>query len=502
MARTGPLILALDEGTTGTSAILFDEAGRKVAKSYQEIPQFFPRPGWVEHDPEAIWSASQSVLRSVVKKARVKTADIQAVGITNQRETLVPWDGVTGKPLARAIVWQCRRTADLCEDLKKSGAESWVREKTGLVIDPYFSGSKLRWFLENDERVQRARNGGRLRFGTVDSWLLHRLTGGRVHGTDPSNASRTLLMDLRKVDYDDELLELFKAKREEMPTILDSSGLLGTMDAKVLGREIPVTGIAGDQQAALFGQGCIEAGMSKNTYGTGCFVLTNAGKRAPRPPDGVLGTIAWRIKGKTRYALEGSVFVGGAVIQWLRDGLKLFKKSAESEALATSVEDDGGIVLVPAFTGLGAPHWDPYARGAVFGLTRGTTRAHFARAALQSIALQSAEVVDVLVKGTGKPIPSLRVDGGATENAFLLQYQADLLGIPVERSRYPETTAQGAAFLAGIGVGLWKGPKATSRCWQSGGTFEPRADEAWRRNEWRRWNEAVRRTRGWVTAIT
>ncbi len=502
MPRSGPFILALDEGTTGTSAVLFDEAGQKVARSYEEIPQFFPKPGWVEHDAEAIWLASQGVLRSVVKKAKINLADIQALGITNQRETIVAWDGTTGKPLSKAIVWQCRRTADLCEDLKRQGAENWVREKTGLVIDPYFSGSKVRWYLENDKAVQRARSKGTLRFGTIDSWLLYRLTGRRVHGTDPSNASRTLLMDLGKVDYDDELLDLFNAKREEMPAILDSAGDLGVMDSSVIGREIPITGIAGDQQAALFGQGCVEPGMTKNTYGTGCFVLTNAGKRRPRPPDGILATIGWRIRGKTRYALEGSVFIGGAVIQWLRDGLKIIKNSKESESLARSSPDDGGVVLVPAFTGLGAPHWDPYARGAIFGLTRGTGRGHLARAALQSIALQSAEVVEVLAKGTGKPILSLRVDGGATENSLLLQYQADLLGIPVERSQYPETTAQGAAFLAGIGVGLWKGPKATSRRWRSGGTFEPKADDAWRRNEWRRWNEAVRRTRGWASATT
>lgn len=502
MARPGPFVLALDEGTTGTSATLFDASGQKVSRSYREIPQFFPHPGWVEHDAEAIWHASRAVLRAALRRGGVPASRVAAIGITNQRETLVAWDARTRRPLARAIVWQCRRTADLCAALREAGHEPWIRRKTGLVLDPYFSGSKLRWFVENNPRVRAARKSGRLRFGTVDSWLLARLTGGRVFGTDASNASRTLLMDLGRVEWSDDLLSMFKARRDELPEILDSSGDLGLSDARVLGREIPIAGIAGDQQAALFGQACVRPGMTKNTYGTGCFALTNAGTRRPRPPRGILATLAWRLRGRTHYALEGSVFVAGAVIQWLRDGLRLIGSSAESEPLARSVPDAGGVVLVPAFTGLGAPHWDPYARGAAFGLTRGTTRAHLARAALESIALQSAEVIEVLQRAARGRGGALRVDGGATENALLLQYQADLLGVPVERAYYPETTAQGAAFLAGLGAGVWASADEVAALWRSGGRFTPRRGASWRAAEWRRWREAVRRTRGWARAVT
>jgi glycerol kinase len=370
------------------------------------------------------------------------------------------------------------------------------------VLDPYFSGSKVRWFVENDPKVKRARRDGRLRFGTVDSWLVHRLTGGSVHATDATNASRTLLLDIRSARWDAELLGLFKAREDEMPQVVDSSGPIGDTEPALLGRSVPIAGIAGDQQAALFGQACHHPGDIKNTYGTGCFALVNAGPRLPRLPQGILGTIAARRGGKITYALEGAVFIAGAVVQWLRDGLKIIESSADSEPLARSVKDDAGVVVVPAFAGLGAPRWDPYARGAIFGLTRGTTRAHIARAALQSIALQSAEVIQLLAQGTKKSSRPLRVDGGATSNGFLMQYQADILDRPVERSRYEETTALGAAYLAGLGVGLWKDEKELARLWKPGRRYEPRATDAWRKAEWSRWNEAVRRTKGWAAAVS
>ncbi|HLE48218.1 MAG TPA: glycerol kinase GlpK, partial [Candidatus Thermoplasmatota archaeon] len=490
------------EGTTGVSGVLFDAKGRKVAREYREIPQFFPKPGWVEHDAAAIWDATKRVLRGVLKRAKVKPSQLEALGITNQRETVVAWDAKTGNPLARAIVWQCRRTADMCQDLKKDGEEDWVRRKTGLVIDPYFSGSKVRWLVENIPKVKRARRDGRLRFGTIDSWLIHRLTGGAEHATDGSNASRTLLMDLGKVQYDAELLDLFKADASELPEIRDSSGEVGSVAKEVLGGEVAIAGVAGDQQAALFGQACFEQGMTKNTYGTGCFALANAADRVPKPPPGILGTFAWRIRGRRTYALEGSVFIAGAVVQWLRDGLQVIGSSKESQDLAASVKDDGGVVLVPAFTGLGAPHWDPYARGAIFGITRGTTKAHVARAALQSIALQSAEVVKLVAEAAGGALAALRVDGGATENGLLMQYQADILDVPVERAQYAETTAQGAAFLAGLGVGLWKDTAAVAKLWRPGKRYAPRSTEDWRSAEWKRWRAGVDRAKGWVQAAT
>jgi glycerol kinase len=499
---TGPFVVAIDEGTTGTSAIVFGSGGEKVARAYQEIPQFFPRPGWVEHDPQAIWEATRRVLGSAMRGARLLAKDVAGIGITNQRETLVAWDAKSGDPLTRAIVWQCRRTAPMCDRLRAQDEEGWIRRKTGLVLDPYFSGSKLRWFVENVPKVQRARRDGRLRFGTIDSWLVHRLTRGGAHLTDASNASRTLLFDIRRGTWDEELLKTFRAQEQELPTVVDSSGEVALAHASILGREVPIAGIAGDQQAALFGQACYAPGETKNTYGTGCFALTNTGARAPKPPHGILATVAWRIDGRLTYALEGSVFVGGAVVQWLRDGLRIIDASQDSEPLATSVEDDGGVVVVPAFTGLGAPHWDAHARGAIFGLTRGSTRAHIARAALQSIALQSGDVLRLLSKAAGRGSRALRVDGGATANRYLMQYQADVLGLPVERARYEETTALGAAYLAGLGTGVWRDLKQLARLWRPGARFTPHRDAAWRSAQWRRWNEAVSRTQGWTTAVT
>lgn len=498
----GSHVVALDEGTSGVSAVVFDARGRKRGRSYREIPQFFPRPGWVEHDAEAIWRASLTVLRGALRAAKVSSNQVACLGITNQRETLVAWDARSGRALSRAIVWQCRRTADLCGELKADGSEAWVRERTGLLIDPYFSGSKLRWMVEHVPKVQSARRDGRLRFGTIDSWLVHRLTGGRDHLTDATNASRTLLMDLGRQAWDPELLDLFKARAEELPTIVDSAGALAVAEASVLGREVPVAGIAGDQQAALFGQVCFEPGQTKNTYGTGCFALANAGGRRPRPPQGILSTLAWRLEGRPTYALEGAVFVAGAVVQWLRDGLGFFRHSADSESLARSVPDDGGVVVVPAFTGLGAPYWDAYARASLHGLTRGTTKAHITRAALQSIALQSAEIVEILAKGASTDVPVLRVDGGATENGLLMQYQADILGRPVERARYAETTALGAAYLAGLGAGVWSGLDELSSLWSAGKRWVPRRGEAWREAQWRRWREAVSRSRSWANSVT
>jgi glycerol kinase len=500
VARRRGYVLALDEGTTGTSACVFDAEGRLVGKGYQELAQHYPRPGWVEHDAAEIWRKTKRSARAALRSARIGATDVAAIGLTNQRETLVAWDARSGRPLARAIVWQDRRTAGLCEVLRRSGDEGWVAKRTGLRLDPYFSGTKLRWYVEHDRAVQRARRTGTLRFGTVDSWLLWNLTEGRVHGTDPSNASRTLLMDLRRVEYDAELLRLFRARREELPEILDSSGILGEARPEFLGRSVPVAGIAGDQQAALFGQACTRPGLAKNTYGTGCFALANTGTRAPQARGGLLATVAWRLGGRTHYALEGAVFIAGAVVQWLRDGLQIIRHARDTEALARSVDDTGGVVLVPAFVGLGAPRWDPYARGLLIGLTRGTSRAHVARAALESISFQSADVVDLLSVHGGHRVQRLRVDGGATGNRFLLQHQADVLGIPVERSAIPETTALGAAYLAGLGADLWSTTREVERLWSASGVFRPRSDASWRRRERAQWAEAVRRSLRWAAA--
>jgi len=468
-----------------------------VGKGYTELRQHYPRPGWVEHDPVEIWQKTKRSARAALRVAKITARDVAAIGITNQRETLVAWDARTGKPLSRAIVWQDRRTAALCERLRRAGDEDWVAKRTGLRFDPYFSGTKLRWYVENDRAVQRARRARSLRFGTVDSWLLWNLTAGRVHGTDPSNASRTLLLDLRTVDYDEELLRLFGARREELPTVLDSSGDLGEATADFVGRPLPVTGIAGDQQAALFGQACFRPGLAKNTYGTGCFALANTGTRPAQARGGLLSTVAWRIGRRTHYALEGAVFIAGAVVQWLRDELQIIRHARETEALARSVPDTGGVILVPAFVGLGAPHWDPYARGLLIGLTRGTNRAHIARAALESIAFQSAEVVELLSLNASRRVRTLRVDGGAAENNFLLQHQADVLGIPVERSAILETTAVGAAYLAGLGVDVWR-EADLARKWRLGRRFEPQSTPRWRKERLHAWHEAVRRSERWA----
>jgi glycerol kinase len=486
-------VVAIDQGTTGSTVLVLDKRGRVVARAYSEFTQHYPKPGWVEHDPEEIWRVTLRVLRQAVKRARLKAADVAAIGITNQRETTVLWDRKTGKPLHRAIVWQDRRTAAFCDELKAAGHEARVRAKTGLVVDPYFSGTKLRWLLDN-VRGARDRADG-LCFGTIDSWLLWKLTGGAVHATEPTNASRTLLYDIHARAWDPELLAMLDVPATVLPEVRPSSGVLGKTTADVLGAAVPIAGIAGDQQAALFGQGCVEPGMAKNTYGTGCFLLLNTGQRAVTSHAGLVTTIACDAAGGPAYALEGSIFIAGAAIQWLRDGLGFMTKAAESERLAKKVDSTLGVYLVPAFVGLGAPYWDADARGALVGLTRGVTRAHVVRAALESLAYQTRDVVDAMAADAGTALSTLRVDGGATANDFLMQFQADVLGVPVERPSLLETTAMGAAALAGLAVGFWSSPKELARARQLDRSFRPRMKREQREALYRGWRAAVARVR-------
>jgi glycerol kinase len=490
-----PYVLALDQGTTSSRAIVFDESGAEVAIAQREFQQIFPRPGWVEHDPLEIWDSQLAVARQALQRAGLAAGDLAALGITNQRETVVVWDRVTGLPVTNAIVWQDRRTAEVCDRLKREGHEPLFRERTGLVLDPYFSGTKLAWILDHVPGARR--DASRLAFGTVDSWLLWKLTGGALHATDVTNASRTLLWNLHTGDWDGELLRILDVPREILPEVRSSSEVYGETLAEMLGAPVPIAGVAGDQQAALFGQACLRPGMVKNTYGTGCFLLMNAGERPVVSRHELLTTPAWRIGGRTDYALEGSVFVAGAVVQWLRDGLGLIRSAGEIEALAASVPDSGGVVLVPAFTGLGAPHWDPYARGALLGITRGTTAAHIARAALEAIAFQVADVLDAMAADSGVPVAELRVDGGATVNDLLMQLQADLAGVPVVRPRIQETTALGAAYLAGLAVGVWKDTGDIAERWQVERRFEPAPDRDQAAAQRARWNRAVERAKGW-----
>ncbi len=502
-----PHVLALDQGTTSSRAIVFDESGTEVAVAQREFRQIFPRPGWVEHDPLEIWESQLAVAREALARAGLTARDVAALGLTNQRETVVVWDRATGVPLANAIVWQDRRTADVCDRLKREGREPLFRERTGLVLDPYFSGTKLAWLLDH---VAGARDAPeRIAFGTVDSWLLWNLTGGALHATDVTNASRTLLWNLHAADWDDELLAILGVPRSILPTVRASSELYGETLPGLFGAPIPIAGVAGDQQAALFGQACLRPGMVKNTYGTGCFLLMNTGDRPVRSRHELLTTPAWRLAsdaganaGQTAYALEGSVFVAGAVVQWLRDGLGMIRAAADVEALAASVPDSGGAVLVPAFTGLGAPHWDPYARGTLVGITRGTTAAHIARAALEAIAFQVADVLDAMAADAGVPIAELRVDGGAAVNDLLMQLQADLAGVPVIRPRVRETTALGAAYLAGLAGGVWKDTGEIAARWQLERTFVPALDPAHAAARRARWNRAVERAKGWEEGET
>jgi glycerol kinase len=495
-----PHVLALDQGTTSSRAIVFDDSGSAVAMAQREIQQIFPRPGWVEHDPLEIWDSQLATAREALARAGLAARDVAALGITNQRETTVVWDRVTGLPLGNAIVWQDRRTADACARLKREGLEPLVRQRTGLVLDPYFSGTKLAWILDEIPGAREAATAGRLAFGTVDSWLLWKLTGGPAggrHATDVTNASRTLLWNLHTAVWDEELLSAFDIPSELLPEVLSSSEVYGETVPALFGSPVPIAGIAGDQQAALFGQACLAPGMVKNTYGTGCFLLMNTGERLHPSRHELLTTPAWRLGGRTTYALEGSVFVAGAVVQWLRDGLGLIRSAAEIEALAASVPDAGGVVLVPAFTGLGAPHWDAYARGALVGITRGTTAAHLARAALEGIAFQVADVLTAMEADSGLPTAELRVDGGATVNDLLMQIQADLVGVPVVRPRVQETTALGAAYLAGLATGVWKDTAEISARWQVERTFEPALDPARAAERRDRWRRAVERAKLW-----
>ena len=485
-------VLAFDQGTTSSRAILFDEEGRPVAVAQREFRQIFPQPGWVEHDPKEILATQRETARQAVREVSVK--DIMAVGITNQRETTIVWDRQTGEPIANAIVWQDRRTAPQCAELKKIGAESLVRERTGLVIDPYFSGTKIAWLLDNVPGARARAERGELAFGTVDTWLTWQLTGNRTHVTDVSNASRTLLFNIHQNDWDAELLRVFDVPRAILPDVHPSAHAFGMLPADMLGEPLVIGGIAGDQQAAMFGQACHRAGMAKNTYGTGCFMLLHTGGKVVQSSSGLISTACAQTKDK-EYALEGSVFIGGAVVQWLRDGLEFFSSSSEIEKLAASVLDSGDVYLVPAFTGLGSPYWDPNARGSISGLTRGTTRAHIARAALESIAFQSAELLEAMQKDSGEKLRELRVDGGAAANDLLMQFQADLLGVPVVRPKVLETTALGAAYLAGLTVNLWKSRDELASHWKAERRFEPQTDAKPRMGRWR---EAVARARNWA----
>ena len=491
-------ILALDQGTTSSRAILFSEDGSVCAQAQKEFRQIYPHPGWVEHDPEEIWASQLSVARRTIAQAGLKAADITALGIANQRETVIVWDRKSGLPVHNAIVWQDRRTAEACAALKRRRKTNIVRGKTGLVIDPYFSASKLAWLLDSIPGLRLHAERGELAFGTVDSWLAWKLSGGALHITDVSNASRTMLYDIHAGDWDDDLLALFKIPRSLLPRVLPSSHVFGESKKGVFGAPIPIAGIAGDQQAALFGQACHMPGMAKNTYGTGCFLLLNTGAKAVPSEHGLLTTRCAQRGTKPQYALEGGVFIAGAVVQWLRDGLGFIRSSDEVEALAASVEDSGGVYLVPAFAGLGAPHWDTYARGTMLGLTRGTTRAHIARAALESIAFQSAELLQAMQKDAGLRLTELRVDGGASANDTLMQFQADILGVPVLRPKEFETTALGAAYLAGLATGVWKNTAAISRQWAVGRRFEPNMSRGEADSRMAGWARALARSKNWI----
>lgn len=490
-------ILALDQGTTSSRAILFDREGRIRGVGQKEFKQFFPKSGWVEHDAGEIWSTQIGVAQEALADAGVRASEVAAIGITNQRETVVVWDRNTGKPVHHAIVWQDRRTAGYCDELRGAGHEAMVRERTGLLIDPYFSGTKLKWLLDNVEGARERAEAGELAFGTIDSWLVYNLSGGELHLTDATNASRTLLYNVRTGDWDDDLLELLSIPRAMLPEIRESSEVYGETAEGLFGSRIKLSGIAGDQQAATFGQACLEQGMVKNTYGTGCFMLLNTGPEPVPSEHKLLTTVAWQKGGETTYALEGGVFVAGAVVQWLRDGLGIIRSSEDVETLAASVEDNGGVYLVPAFTGLGAPHWDAYARGTLVGLTRGSTAAHIARAALEAIAYQVADLLIAMRQDAGLEIPELRVDGGASANDLLMQFQADILGVPVVRPQVTETTALGAAYLAGLAVGYWDDEREITQNWAEDRRFEPNMAASERERLLKGWRRAVERSKGW-----
>jgi glycerol kinase len=496
-------VLALDQGTTSSRAIVFDREGRVVTVAQREFRQIFPQPGWVEHDAREIWATQHAVALEAMERSGAPAGSFVALGITNQRETTVLWDRATGQPVANAIVWQDRRTAPRCDALRRQGRSARIQQKTGLVIDAYFAGTKLEWLLDHVPGARARAEAGELAFGTIDSWLVWNLTGGRVHATDASNASRTLLFNLHTQEWDQELLDLLRVPRAVLPDVVPSSGVLAETESSLFGASLPIAGIAGDQQAATFGQACFAPGMAKNTYGTGCFMLMNTGAQPVASRNRLLTTIGWQGPPgahRTAYCLEGSVFVAGATVQWLRDGLQVIQSAPEVESLAAQVDDTGDVYLVPAFTGLGTPDWDGYARGALVGLTRGTTRAHIARAALEAIALQSADVFAAMTKDARIPLTELRVDGGASRNNLLMQMQADFLGVPVVRPQVTETTALGAACLAGLATGFWSDGEQIAAQWQAERRFEPRMAEGDRVAKLARWREAVERAKGWARA--
>ncbi|MEC7501424.1 MAG: glycerol kinase GlpK [Planctomycetota bacterium] len=494
------VILALDQGTTSSRAILFDIHGRPLEVKQQEFPQILPEPGWVEHDPEDIWSTQLAVAREVLSGPNYGPKDVAAIGVTNQRETTLIWERATGEAVGPAIVWQSRASEPICRRLKESGHEPRFQEKTGLLLDPYFSGTKIRYLLDSDPRLQRQAEKGELLFGTVDSFLIWRLTGGKRHVTDLSNASRTLLLNIHTLEWDQELLDILNIPAAVLPEVVPSSGIIGQTDPALFGRSIPIAGIAGDQQAAMFGQACFHPGDVKNTYGTGCFMLMNTGSSPVVSKNKLLTTIGWQMGGQVTYCLEGSVFIGGAVVQWLRDGLGLIESASEIESLASSVEDAGGLVLVPAFVGLGAPYWDPTARGILLGITRGTTDAHLARAAIESMAFQTRDLLDAMQKDAQANQIELKVDGGACVNNLLMQFQADILGSPVRRPKITETTARGAAFLAGLGVGFWSQMGEIAELWECDHVFKPQIQETERTQRYRTWQQAVARSQHWNDA--
>src|SRR5262245_13361261 len=495
-------ILALDQGTTSSRAIVFDRDGAIRGVAQKEFGQIFPHAGWVEHDPQEIWASQIGVAVEALGRAGVRPKDVAAIGITNQRETTIVWDRETGEPIHNAIVWQDRRTADYCERLKAGGAGETIQAKTGLLIDAYFSASKIRWLLDHVAGARARAAAGKLAFGTVDAWLVWKLTNHTTHVTDVSNASRTMLFNIHTLQWDDELLRIFDVPQSMLPLVRSSSEVYATTSTALGIESVPIAGLAGDQQAALFGQMCLRPGMSKNTYGTGCFLLQNIGTKPTRSKQRLVTTVAWQVGGRTEYALEGSVFIGGAVVQWIRDGLGLVRTAPEIETLAATAPDNGGVYLVPAFAGLGAPHWDPYARGTIVGVTRGTTAAHIARAALESIAYQVADLLDAMAADSGIPLTELRVDGGAATNNMLMQFQADLLGVPVVRPAVTETTALGAAYLAGLAAGYWPSVDAITGQWNVDRRFEPSMPRSTAASLRERWSAALGRSRNWERART
>jgi len=490
-------IMSLDQGTTSSRAIIFNEAGSIVSVAQKEFAQIYPNPGWVEHDPMEIWGTQIGVAKEAMEKVGLVPKDIAAIGITNQRETTIVWDKNTGKPVYNAIVWQCRRTAPICDDLKARGLADTIRSKTGLVVDAYFSGTKIKWILDNVEGVREKAEKGEVLFGNVDTWLIWNLTGGKVHVTDYTNASRTMIFNIHTYDWDDDILRELGIPRAMLPEVKPSSFVYGETASEIFGATVPIAGDAGDQQAALFGQACYKPGMAKNTYGTGCFMLMNTGEKAVASKSGLLTTIAWGVNGKVEYALEGSIFIAGAVIQWLRDELRIIDNSAQSEEYAAKVKDTNGVYLVPAFVGLGAPYWDMYARGAIVGLTRGAKREHIIRAALESIAYQTRDVLEAMQKDSGITLTNLKVDGGAVANNFLMQFQSDILGVPVYRPKVTETTALGAAYLAGLAVGYWKDMNEIAAKWQIDREFKPAMAPETKEKLYSSWKKAVKRALDW-----